>query len=263
METPYDAGFFVSIEDTATLSAQIVVPIILGLVRPSSVVDIGGGKGDWSAVFAEFGIVDSVCVDGAYVDRTTLKIAPERFIEADVSKPLYVDRRFDLAVCLEVAEHLVPEAAEVLIDSLTRHADAVLFSAAIPFQGGTNHINLQWPTYWAAKFATRGYRCFDAIRRLIWNNDAVAAWYKQNSFLYLNSKAIERLGPSSTLLDTEAPEPHALVHPDIYMFTVTRRPRLTDTVRTLVEIAKASVTHRVRKVLDKPRAHSLKSAMPD
>jgi hypothetical protein len=61
-------------------------------------------------------------------------------------------RTFDLAICLEVAEHLPPEAAEGFIDSLTRLAPVVLFSAAITFQVGNQHLNGQWPDYWATLF---------------------------------------------------------------------------------------------------------------
>ena len=44
-----------------------------------------------------------------------------------------------------------------LVATITKHGDAVLFSAAIPGQGGQDHLNEQWPEYWQKKFEVNGY----------------------------------------------------------------------------------------------------------
>lgn len=93
---------------------------------------------------------------------------------------------FCLAQSLEVAEHLDMFYAENFIDLLTNLSDIVLFSAAIPFQSGTHHINCQPPQYWADKFAARGYDCYDILRPKFWGDEKIAWWYWQNSFLYVH-----------------------------------------------------------------------------
>ena len=66
--------------------------------------------------------------------------------QRDLAQPLQIDRRFDLALSLEVAEHLPPECGSEFVQTLTDLSSVILFSAAIPFQGGTDHLNEQWPS---------------------------------------------------------------------------------------------------------------------
>ncbi|MCI5968659.1 hypothetical protein [Helicobacter sp.] len=95
---------------------------------------------------------------------------------------------FTLAQSLEVAEHIDMLYAENFIDLLTSLSDIVLFSAAIPFQPGTHHINCQPPQYWADKFLARGYDCYDILRPKFWCDERIAWWYWQNSFLYVHKR---------------------------------------------------------------------------
>lgn len=141
--TVYDERFFEELREGARSSARAVVPLVMRMLAPASVVDVGCGLGTWLAVFAENGISDFLGIDGSYVDPLRLEIPRGRFLPHDLSTPLRLDRRFDLAVSLEVAEHLPGSAAETCVGSLAELAPLVLFSAAIPFQGGTNHVNEQ------------------------------------------------------------------------------------------------------------------------
>src|SRR5204862_3532668 len=138
-------------------SARAVVPLVMELVRPASVLDVGCGLGTWLAAFAEAGVADFLGMDGDYVDRAKLKIPAERFRAADLTNPPSPGRTFDLAVCLEVAEHLPEKASPRLVELLATAAPVVLFSAALPGQGGTRHINEQWPAFWQRLFAARGF----------------------------------------------------------------------------------------------------------
>jgi hypothetical protein len=113
-----------------------------------------------------------------------------RFQPADLTNPPHLDRTFDLAVCLEVGEHLPKKSSPRLVDLLTTSAPAVLFSAAIPRQGGTNHINDQWPTYWEKLFAARGFRRLDPIRPQLWRSTNIEWWYRQNIYLYLRESVL-------------------------------------------------------------------------
>lgn len=112
---PYDENFFAAIEEGSQASAQEVVPLVLRLLAEChSVIDIGCGMGEWLAVFRENGVEEILGVDGDYVERKMLKIAPEKFLPHDLQKPFEIDRKFDLAMSLEVAEHLPESSAKFL-----------------------------------------------------------------------------------------------------------------------------------------------------
>jgi SAM-dependent methyltransferase len=169
-------------------AAREVVPEVLKLVKPANVADIGCGTGTWLKAFEEHGVSDYVGVDGDYIDPAKLKIPADKFIAQDLSHAFDLKRKFDLVVSLEVAEHISPERADLFIESLIRHSAVILFSAAVPGQGGQMHVNEQWPEYWQKKFERHGYFFHDLIRPLIWNNDNVDLWYRQNIFLIRKDK---------------------------------------------------------------------------
>lgn len=210
-DDPYSKMFFAEHEAGARRSARVVVPIVLDLLAPSSVVDVGCGLGTWLRVFREHGVEDVVGVDGDYVVRAGLSIPPDRFVAHDLAQPLELGRTFDLAVSLEVAEHLPEAAAQTFVDSLSRLAPAILFSAAVPSQDGVNHVNTQWPTYWRALFAPRGFRLVDYVRPLIWENGDVEFWYRQNVLLFAQPEVVE----AHPVLATEAQvrRPLDVIHP--------------------------------------------------
>jgi SAM-dependent methyltransferase len=189
---PYTEQYYEAHRGGARQSARVLVPLVLRYFRPSSVLDVGCGQGTWLAVFREHGIKDVWGVDGEYVDRARLEIPPERFLAWDLTRRLLFERRFDLVMSLEVAEHLPAECADQFVDSLTRLGPLVLFSAAAPHQGGANHVNEQWPAYWAQRFHARGYEPVDCLRRRIWQDERVAWWYAQNTILYADTASLER-----------------------------------------------------------------------
>lgn len=179
-----------------------VVPLIVEMIRPTSVLDVGCGTGTWLKAFEEMGISDYLGVDGDHVARPTLKIPESKFQSRNLQISFSLERKFDLALCLEVAEHLEKDYADTLVDTITRHGDVILFSAAIPGQGGQNHLNEQWPQYWIEKFSKHGYFFHDVIRPLIWNNKKVDYWYKQNMFLITKECSKSKIG--------------CYIHPDLF-----------------------------------------------
>ncbi len=213
----YNNAFFADLAEGSAQSAREVVPFILSLIQPASIADIGCGTGAWLRSFEAHGVNDFIGYDGNYIDRSTLEIAADRFRVADLSMPLLADRRFDLAVCLEVGEHLPMTAASVLVKSLCGLSDIVLFSAAIPFQGGTHHLNEQWPGYWAEIFRERGYVCIDCLRDLFWENTRVMWWYAQNMMLYVRNESLGNHPTLEAYSKTSHKIPHSLVHPNAYV----------------------------------------------
>jgi SAM-dependent methyltransferase len=231
-EVGYTRAFFATQRESAAAGARHIVPIALELARPGSVIDIGCGVGAWLAAFAERGVDDVIGMDGEYVEESQLLIPSPNFLPVDLSRPFRLGRRFDLAVSLEVAEHLPADAAREFIDSLTRLAPVVLFSAAVPGQGGVSHVNEQWPAYWAELFRELGYYPVDAVRHRVWNNPEVPWWYAQNTLLFVDGRDRSVSPPSALPLDGND-QPLPLVHPRLYggvrdaMESITTRQLLT------------------------------------
>lgn len=185
MFTEYSQDFYEYQADGSARSAEVIVDLFLkAFPRTASVIDVGCGVGGWLAAFTSRGITDVTGLDGPYVPTSMLRIPAERFISTDLSVPLPVDRRRDVAISLEVAEHLSPAVAETFVDGLTRLAPVVLFSAAIPRQGGVKHFNERWQSYWAELFAGHGYVALDFIRPRIFESPEVEWWYQQNTLVF-------------------------------------------------------------------------------
>lgn len=213
-ETAYGEAFFAGIEEGARRSAEILAPLLVELFEPQSIVDVGGGGGRWGAALLASGVPDVLTIDGPWVPAAARAVPPDRFLEHDLRTPLRLDRTFDLALCLEAAEHLPAAAAGELVRALTEAAPVVVFSAALPGQGGEGHVNEQPPSYWASLFAARDYVCFADLRRRLWNNPGVEVWYRQNLLCFVRRSAADRWRPvlgrsveqSDGVLDIAHPE---------------------------------------------------------
>jgi hypothetical protein len=218
----YGKTFYMNASCISVNSANTILPIIFKyLPKISSVVDFGCAEGVWLSEIIKMGIDDIKGLDGSWVDKARLKIPVSFFKEADFEQNIILDRKYDLAISLEVAEHLKKEAAKTFIKSITDTADFVLFSAAIPFQGGTSHINEQWPEYWNNIFNEYGFVANDFLRNAIWDLD-VSIYYKQNAILFLKKNRIN---------DTKLPEntycinnpPVRVIHPKVKLQRVVTR----------------------------------------
>jgi SAM-dependent methyltransferase len=220
-EYHYLDGSYEHLERTV-VDAREIVPEVLQFVPARSVIDLGCGIGAWLSVFRELGVTDVVGVDGHWVDRRRLRIPAENFLSADLREPFSLAREFDLALSTETAEHLPPESAECFVESLTRLAPVVLFSAALPFVRGNLHINCQWPSYWAQVFRARGYAVTDPIRRRVWTNKKVHWSYSQTMLLFVRNDVLQQypllggevIDLGRTCLD--------VVHPEYYLEVISR-----------------------------------------
>ncbi len=193
-----------------TNASSQVVPILIDMFKCSSVLDVGCGTGTWLKSFADCGVADIMGIDGDFVDRKLLtnNIPEKYFLPYDLTTPFDLAREFDLVISLEVAEHLPPESAEGFIKSLVKHGNTIVFSAAVPGQGGQNHLNEQWKYYWTSLFMQFGYKAFDLIRPLIWNNVKVDWWYKQNIIVFSQQEIRNIKIDPTIVLDT--------IHPDLF-----------------------------------------------
>jgi SAM-dependent methyltransferase len=180
--------------ETDITSIEVLVPIIIDLLEPRSVIDIGCNNAGWLAAFVQRSITDVLGIDGDYISPNELLTSPENYLAFDLEhvELLKLGRQFDVALCLECAEHLDPSSSSKLVECLCGLATHVVFSAAVPGQTGWGHKNEQYPDYWQELFGRCGYRMFDPFRPVIWNNNAVKFWYRQNTFLFSKNPELFR-----------------------------------------------------------------------
>lgn len=200
-------------------------PIILRFIKePGSAIDFGCGTGHWLAGLQSsiptvevIGINEQARADAGHFLRA------DQFRYADLRETVDFKRKFDLAVCVEVAEHLPESAADTLVRSITRHSDVVVFSAGIPHQDPT-HENEQWPDYWIKKFAEHDFNCFDCLRPAMWNNQDISVWYRQNIMLFMKE-------PQRPLVDTKDWEGAAVVHPQYFEWAHMKKARTVNNLK--------------------------------
>lgn len=161
---------------------DLILPIFLEQKKIKSAIDFGAGLGTWLAALEKKGIKDYVGIEHPEVDLTHYVANREKLIRCSLSEKINLGRSFDTAICLEVAEHIQSEYSDHLVEIITKHSSSVLWSAAIPGQGGINHINEQWPFYWQSKFRKKGYYFHDTIRSRIQEMPTLSC-YKNNIFI--------------------------------------------------------------------------------
>jgi len=243
---PYDSAFYDTYSDESERSAAAFAALLVDALAPQSVLDVGCGIGTWLRAFQTAGVEAIVGVDGPYVDRDQLLIDPDRFVARDLTQPLALPaelpQSFDLAISMEVGEHLPEAASRTLVRSLTAHAPAVLFSAAIPHQGGTDHVNEQWPSYWAARFADKGYVAVDLARPVLWRDDRVAYYYAQNAVLYVREGVLAAHPALQGAVADPAAPTFDRVHPRKW-------DEANDPARTSLRFALAALPHALRSAI--------------
>ena len=203
----YPPGFYENRRAHTAHAARAILATLPPALSRRRIADIGCGTGTWLAAALANGSQTAIGIEGAWVTSPMLDDPRIAFTPHDLELPLTAPP-VDLVLALEVAEHLSPARAPSFVADLVALAPAVLFSAAIPGQGGVGHLNEQWQSWWAARFAAHGYRAFDVIRPAIWSDEAIPAWYRQNIVLYLDAPTASALGLTPTdpaLLDRVHP----------------------------------------------------------
>jgi hypothetical protein len=173
-----------------------------------SVVDFGCGRRDWLKAAKLLGAGHLLGLETHGYKNSSPEGFNIQFV--DLERPVILDRKFHLAICVEVAEHLNAAAAESLVKSLCTNAHCILFSAAIPGQGGIHHINEQPPAYWQRLFAVYGKICVDK-RQLFWEDSEIAPWYRQNAFAFVDDHVLSKRERTFVVA-----QPAHLVHPEIF-----------------------------------------------
>lgn len=200
-------------------SQEMVLQALHALVPFASAADFGTGRGTWLKAAIAMGVADVQGYDIPEIPVEQRQFPAERFTAADLGRPLVLARRFDLAISTEVAEHLPRADAATFVANIAQAADLVLFSAAIPYQGGAGHVNENWAEYWARMFQGHGFACFDILRARFWNEAAIRSYYRQNLLVFAKGEPAARLVEAGHAV---CGLPLSLVHPEQYLKAVGR-----------------------------------------
>lgn len=188
----YEKEFFDRQSEGSYNSAKVILPLVQKIVNPVSVVDVGCGVGTWLKVLREKKVKNILGIDGDWVKEARPLIPEDNYRFQDLTKPLDIKGRYDLAMCLEVLEHLPDRVGRGIVKKLVSVSDFILFSTAIPGQTGSIHINERWQSYWADIFLKHGFVALDLIRPAVWDNPKVDFWYRQNTFLYVKKSLFSK-----------------------------------------------------------------------
>ena len=209
----YEEAYFNKRKNLSFSSAKKILGAVEDFYSFSSAVDFGCGTGTWLKACMELGCRTIHGFDG-FADPNSLCISSECFSQKLLGKRINLAITYDLAICLEAAEHVEEKFSDLIVENLTNASKVILFSAALPpGQGGTNHVNEQPPDFWQKKFKDYRYTQLDIIRPIIWDEPAIAWWYKQNIFLYVHEENIElftKLNNSYSLAQKHIVHPECL-----------------------------------------------------
>lgn len=226
----YDSKFFKGEGQSSIKSAKHIVPLVQSIVNPRSVLDVGCGVGAFLKEFEKIGVEDVLGIDNTIASQEFLQIKKDKIKQCDICKPLELSKKFDLVISLEVGEHLDPQCSDTYVTNLTAAGNIILFSAAIPGQGGTHHVNEQWPEYWARIFERHGFKAVDCVRPIIWNSKDIDPIYAQNTLLYVKNENLDKLNLKSIQDPNIATVPLSLVHPRLYLYSKENSIKIYNTV---------------------------------
>jgi len=232
-ENLYDKGFYEEQYRGSIRSADIFLSYLFSYYKPESMVDFGCGVGSWLFSAEKLGVHSLMGLDGSWVKPESLLSDSIDFKPTNFECAVDLNNSFDLAVSLEVAEHIEEAYANKFVESICNSSSVVVFGAAIPGQGGIDHVNEQFQTYWVEKFKDRGYSCFDIFRTKYWDDKRIEFWYRQNTFLFVHESKIKSINEEILSKPVIMPD---LIHPDKYLALVASHNKIRSIVKPLLPL---------------------------
>jgi SAM-dependent methyltransferase len=183
----YDTSYYAKhIEPAMACSAEAMADAIIAAFSPSTVIDVGCGSGNLLLALKIRGVRGV----GYEYSAAALALCRQRALDVrrlDIERDPMPSGRADVVISTEVAEHLPESCADRFVDLLTGLADNVVLTAALPGQGGTDHVNEQPNEYWIAKFAGRGLfldEMITSLWRRTWPERGVIANLSTNVLVF-------------------------------------------------------------------------------
>ena len=200
-------------------SQRLYLEHLQSIIPFKSMCDLGCGPGYWVNVACKMGIEDAMGYDIPIAGGQKRLIEASHLVECDLSELYDFGRRFDLAVSTEVIEHIPQGKEGTFIANCCAASDFVLFSGAIPYQGGVGHVNEHWLEHWNSFFKSNGYVCFDLFREKFWYDPRIQYYYRQNTVFYVHCSRVDELH-SKGLNSTS--QPQTRIHPEMIIQCVNR-----------------------------------------
>lgn len=150
----YDKRYFTEIESKEVEQANNLCDIICKIYDPKIVGDVGCATGLYLVPFHVKG-TETIGWDNAEYAVGEKRVPT--VVDADITKKL-PKQRVDLAICLEVLEHIESGLSKPVIENITKLSDVIIFSAAQVGQGGTGHVNCRPREYWEGAFMMQGFK---------------------------------------------------------------------------------------------------------
>lgn len=196
----FNHGYYEAFSDASAASARVIVPYLMQLFGPTSVIDVGCGSGHWLDAFGALGVERLVGLDIGMVPEGEPSVRNGWLQKADISMPFAMEERFALALSLEALQYLPPEREEGFIRDLAALAPVVVFSTAIPMQQwpAPGDSIERWQGHWPPLFSDHGFRVCDVVRQTFWDDSRVGWWYRQNVLVFISDQLLlerEELGP--------------------------------------------------------------------
>jgi hypothetical protein len=211
MKNKYDQAFYAAQMYRSKEGADLILDYLFGIIGvPDSIIDFGCGAGGWLKAAQELGVEKVHGIEGEWISEVDTLVPQENIFKIDLAKELIHGNlqfgRYGLAISLEVAEHLPITAAKPLVQAMIDSSDIILFGAAIPGQGGVNHINEQYQSYWQELFIERGFLSFDIVRPHFWTCDRISEDKRQNPILFVQNNhelcaVLSAFNPKNTMID--------------------------------------------------------------
>lgn len=179
-----DSWIFGDIQGRKVNARKVLKTVFRILGVPPSFLDIGGGAGSWCTAAKGLGVQHVRLVDACPPNQVIPELTQEEQIQANLEDGIPYLGKFDLVICIEVIKHLSESAASSLLKQMTSCTNFILFSAAIPGQGGIGHINERLHDYWHEKFSELEFEKYDVIRPMLISRPDISSIHRQNLFIY-------------------------------------------------------------------------------